>query len=185
MGKLNLIQQCAKAIAYLHQKEIVHLDLTTRNILLFANFSKLKLGDLGKVKQIALNIKAADESAHYMAPQVARGHDCDMKSNVYSFGIIFWEVMSEKKPFYLQNNVETGVQPSLNDIEDCQNYILIKPIIQLGWDSSPEKRPSMKELTITLSIYSSSFGDNKRKIYIRDFTFDELEVRFNCVYTCV
>ncbi|KAM8717177.1 hypothetical protein ACLKA7_003960 [Drosophila subpalustris] len=168
-GKLNWILQCATGIAYLHAKNIMHRDLKSENILLFENYHSLKLCDFGTGKKIMSNNTANTGTANYMAPEVAKGVEYDAKCDVYSFGIIFWEIMSRMKPFYhlgdiaslaLQGKVTNEkARPNLDDIKNYTNSNHIKPIIEKCWHPEPKERPTMKGLAFTLSIEPSLFSD--------------------------
>ncbi|XP_034098466.1 putative mitogen-activated protein kinase kinase kinase 7-like isoform X1 [Drosophila albomicans] len=95
---------------------------------------------------------------YYMAPEIVEVSKYTEKCDVYSFGIILWEVMSRKKPFYnlenktsyfILNKVIEGLRPDVNDLNDVngiQNSAQIKMWITNCWDADPEKRPTMHEL---------------------------------------
>jgi len=63
-----------QGIAYLHDRNIVHRDLKTDNLLLFNNFQKLKICDFGTVREIGTNNTAEIGTANYMAPEVCITH---------------------------------------------------------------------------------------------------------------
>ncbi|XP_062134135.1 mitogen-activated protein kinase kinase kinase 20-like [Drosophila sulfurigaster albostrigata] len=112
-----------------------------------------------------------------MAPELmdANGKYTE-KCDVFSFGIIFWEVMSRKKPFEdlkdmhplaIQKKVSEGVRPNVNDIMKFANSHLVKQSIEECWDEDPELRPRMKEVICDINV------DSKNDIGLR---FDDIEL---------
>ncbi|KAH8397360.1 hypothetical protein KR215_000749, partial [Drosophila sulfurigaster] len=148
-------------IEYLRNKSIVHRDLKTLNLLLFNGYHTLKICDFGTVKElVTINTEVVGYML-YMAPENFNGKYTE-KCDVFSFGIIFWEVMSRKMPFYEFNNLHPLAihkkiiednRPKINDMMIYEDSECIKPIIEKCWDHDPEKRPTMKELCDFLPIY--------------------------------
>ncbi|XP_051862824.1 mitogen-activated protein kinase kinase kinase 7-like [Drosophila albomicans] len=98
--KLHWMLQCANGMEYLHSKKTIHRDLKPHNLLLFNNYRTLKICDFGTVKQYATENTELIGTIGYMAPEVctADGKYTE-KCDVFSYGITFWEVFAEKKPF--------------------------------------------------------------------------------------
>ncbi|XP_062123829.1 putative mitogen-activated protein kinase kinase kinase 7-like isoform X2 [Drosophila sulfurigaster albostrigata] len=176
--KLDWMLQCANGMEYLHIRKIVHRELKTQNLLLFDDFRILKICDFNTAKQFVTSNTEIDETVCYMAPEV-----CDdngkytEKCDVFSFGVIFWEVLSEKKPFDIykdlhplavQKKIINGDRLNINYIRIHHNSDLITPIIEKCWDGDPENRPTMKEL--------ASFIGIDCKVYI-PINFKDIEIR--------
>ncbi|XP_060659584.1 dual specificity protein kinase shkC-like [Drosophila nasuta] len=93
----------------------------------------------------------------YMAPEIMRWMQVTKKCDIYSFGIILWEVMSRKNPFndmlHFHEIVE-GLRPNVNDVVDIQNSDDIKILITKCWDANPQNRPSMKGVVAIMEKYS-------------------------------
>ncbi|XP_034480363.1 probable serine/threonine-protein kinase DDB_G0271682 isoform X1 [Drosophila innubila] len=182
-NKLYWMLQCAKGIEYLHDQNIVHRDLKTANLLLYDEFQTLKLCDFGTVREIASNNTANTGTANYMAPEVMVSGKYDTKCDVYSFGIIFWEVLSRKKPFYhlgnitpltLQNKVAKGVHPPLSDIQGLENLDGIKELIERCWHTESKERPTIQQV---LQQLESSYGyiEFEKKICTVENSNDSME----------
>ena len=97
----------ASAMKYLHGKSIIHRDLKPQNIG-FDVRGDLKIFDFGSARDLAGSKKNDDEtynltgltgSLRYMAPEVIKSEPYNSSADVFSFAIIFWQIMSLKKPF--------------------------------------------------------------------------------------
>ncbi|XP_034112326.2 mitogen-activated protein kinase kinase kinase 7-like [Drosophila albomicans] len=169
--KLEKMRQLSAGIRHLHSKKIIHRDLKSKNLLLFDNFKILKIGDFGKVKQLSTINTEMSGTFIYMAPEVCdpegKGNYTE-KCDIFSFGIIFWEVLSRKKPFHefkdmhefaIQNKVLRGDRPNLNDftIGTFLN-ININELIKMCWHEDPEKRPNIDYIDNILNNYIYLYG---------------------------
>ncbi|XP_034482261.1 mitogen-activated protein kinase kinase kinase 7-like [Drosophila innubila] len=159
---LSWMCQLAEGLEYLHAmkpKPIIHRDIKTKNLLLTDNYRVLKIADFGTTReQATLMTKDYVGTPEYMAPEISVSFTYSEKSDVYSYGIVFWEVMSRKKPFYYLTNEEPliimekvtkGERPPIEDTKDLKN---VRNLIEKCWDKNPEKRPSMHNLVSELSI---------------------------------
>ncbi|KAH8311953.1 hypothetical protein KR044_008760, partial [Drosophila immigrans] len=109
--KLDWMLQCAQGMNYLHTQNIVHRDLKPQNLLLFNEYRTLKICDFGTVKELVTINTELIGTISYMAPEVSQNGKYNEKIDIFSYGIIFWEVMSRKKPFYdLKDMHEFAIQ---------------------------------------------------------------------------
>ncbi|XP_061494129.1 mitogen-activated protein kinase kinase kinase 7-like isoform X6 [Rhineura floridana] len=145
--------QCSQGVVYLHSmkpKALIHRDLKPPNLLLVAGGTVLKICDFGTACDIQTHMTNNKGSAAWMAPEVFEGSNYSEKCDVFSWGIILWEVITRRKPFdeiggpafRIMWAVHNGTRPPL-----IKN--LPKPIESLMtrcWSKDPSQRPSMEEI---------------------------------------
>uniref|UniRef100_A0A8C4EB90 Mitogen-activated protein kinase kinase kinase 7 n=1 Tax=Dicentrarchus labrax TaxID=13489 RepID=A0A8C4EB90_DICLA len=145
--------QCSQGVAYLHgmkPKALIHRDLKPPNLLLVAGGTVLKICDFGTACDIQTHMTNNKGSAAWMAPEVFEGSNYSEKCDVFSWGIILWEVITRRKPFdeiggpafRIMWAVHNGTRPPL-----IKN--LPKPLESLMtrcWSKDPSQRPSMEEI---------------------------------------
>uniref|UniRef100_A0A182UA27 Mitogen-activated protein kinase kinase kinase 7 n=1 Tax=Anopheles melas TaxID=34690 RepID=A0A182UA27_9DIPT len=165
---MSWARQCAEGVAYLHDmtpRPMIHRDLKPPNLLLVNNGTVLKICDFGTVTDKSTLMTNNKGSAAWMAPEVFEGSSYTEKCDVFSWGIILWEVIAREQPFKhidtsyaIMWRVHQGSRPPL--IDHCP-----KPIEQLMvrcWDKDPISRPSMKEVVNVMNALCKLFtGENE------------------------
>ncbi len=99
--KLEIISQAAKSLQYIHSKGVIHRDVSSKNMLVTGD-GKLKLIDFGlAIAKAASNnfLGGRSGTPSYMAPEQIRAMQNDEKTDIYSFGIVMYEVLSGRMPF--------------------------------------------------------------------------------------
>ncbi|MBE6854459.1 MAG: Stk1 family PASTA domain-containing Ser/Thr kinase [Ruminococcus sp.] len=109
---VHFITQILRALQHAHGRGIVHRDIKPQNIMLFPD-GTIKVMDFGIAKFAREQGKTATDQAigtvHYISPEQARGDVTDEKSDVYSVGVMFYEMLTGKKPFDTDNPVTIAV----------------------------------------------------------------------------
>jgi serine/threonine protein kinase len=100
---VNILRQITSALSAVHAKNVLHRDLKPANIMLRKNGS-VALIDFGLAKQAKLETAITDKgeifgTPYYMSPEQGHGTEVDERSDIYSLGVIFFELLTGDKPF--------------------------------------------------------------------------------------
>lgn len=128
----------AKGLVYLHNNQVIHMDLKSKNILLNREQSVAKIADVGLSR--AFNSASTEFVAgtlEYSAPEVLLGGPCTPKADIFSFGVILWEIVTHE-------------QPSVGNMRDCrvpkECPAEIDALINACLSQDPDDRPTAKDI---------------------------------------
>ena len=162
VSQIKTAYSIANALAYLHSKNIIFRDLKPANVG-FDELGVLKLFDFGFATELESSNEDEDRNGksqpkllteicgtpRYMAPEVGLERGYSLPADVYSFGILLWEMCTLKKPFanvksadeFHKSVFEKGARPKLSS-----KYLspVLKDTIKNCWSSFPAERPSME-----------------------------------------
>ncbi len=103
----HFVMQILRALQHAHNKGIVHRDIKPQNIMMLRD-GTIKVMDFGIAKFARENGKTCTDKAigtvHYISPEQARGAETDEKSDLYSVGVLLFEMLTGKKPFDTETN---------------------------------------------------------------------------------
>lgn len=109
---VHFVIQILRALQHAHDKGIVHRDIKPQNIMMF-NDGTIKVMDFGIAKFAREEGKTATDQAigsvHYISPEQAGGDVTDQKSDIYSVGVMMYEMLTGSKPFDSDNPVAIAV----------------------------------------------------------------------------
>ncbi|CAB4473256.1 unnamed protein product [Rhizophagus irregularis] len=171
---IHLSHDIAKALRELHRKKLIHCDLHSGNILNHITCYGILwtwIADLGLcLKEDDIANQKTNNSIFgkigYMAPEVLRRNSYSKAADVYSFGIILWELTSCRMPF---SDVRQDIHLVYEIIEGRRPKIVegtppaFAKLIQDCWNPDPNLRPTMEEVRNRIWKFSNSMIKGNRK----------------------
>ena len=159
---VHFISQILKALEHAHANGVVHRDIKPQNIMLLDN-GQLRMMDFGiarisRAENQLLSGKTMG-SVHYISPEQAKGDETDCTSDIYSVGVMMYEMLSGQLPFDAEDAVEVAIkqisdQPkSLHEIAPQVPAALVE-ITEKAMAKLPQNRyASAREMLDALDTY--------------------------------
>ena len=176
--RLKILLEIATGMNFLHTNNppIIHRDLKSLNILLTDKIEKptdltsVKISDFG-LSKIINRLDSSKEAmtgqlgtSHWMAPEVIRNTNYSNKADVYSFGIIIWEICTRITPYNDMNPQQISFYVTVNKGRPDKNVIpgnapleLIK-LMEMCWDDNPDNRPSFDEIIVYMKRIKNNYN---------------------------
>ncbi|KAL0122800.1 hypothetical protein PUN28_007473 [Cardiocondyla obscurior] len=149
-------KQIAAGMAYLHAHKIIHRDLKSPNVLI-GQGEVVKISDFGTSRQwneISTKMTFAGTVA-WMAPEVIRNEPCSEKVDIWSYGVVLWELLSGEIPYKDVDSSAVMWGVGSNSLHlpiptSCpEGYGLL---VKQCWSAKPRNRPSFKLIEMHLAI---------------------------------
>lgn len=109
---LHFSTQISKALSHAHSRGIIHRDIKPHNILILAD-SSVKVTDFGIARLTNLQDTLTNEtlgSVHYISPEQAKGGHIDARTDIYSLGVVMYEMLTGRLPFEGDSAVSVAIQ---------------------------------------------------------------------------
>ena len=149
----SFAKQAVSAIVYIHREEVIHQDIRSHNFFLTAS-GVLKLAEFDRAK-ITFGTDSVDlsegENIRYgwQPPEVLTTHEISKASDVYSFHVVLWELLTKQIPFkgltrftLLQQVVRIGNRPAIPD--SCSDEL--RQVLTKGWNGDRTRRPRIDDV---------------------------------------
>lgn len=143
---VSIAIQVARGIEAAHNKDIIHRDIKPQNIIISTE-GKVKVTDFGIAKAISSNTVSSDVmgSVHYTSPEHARNGQVDGRSDIYSLGIVMYEMVTGRVPFDGDTTVAVAIQHLQEEMVQPSAYtpnlpISMEKIIMKCTQKNPERR---------------------------------------------
>jgi len=173
----EIAHQVAEALHYIHQNDIVHCDIKTENILLSdSNIGKrrqlvVKLLDFGLARSLTAsrNSQTLSGTPHYVAPERIRGEPASPASDVYSVGILLYEMLTGKVPWdgpvqhILSGHLEEIPKPPSQLRADGLDPALERLILRSLGKRPPERHKDMAAFLYELRTVMDMLGFGRRR----------------------
>ena len=109
---LHFAIQIAKALEHAHSRGVVHRDIKPHNVMVLKN-GAVKVADFGIARMMSEGntlTKEALGSVHYISPEQAKGGRVDNRSDIYSLGVVMYEMMAGRPPYEGESPVSVAIQ---------------------------------------------------------------------------
>lgn len=131
---LNIIRQICFALKEAHKNKIVHRDIKPHNIMINKD-NIIKVGDFGIAKATTsatiTTVGGVIGSVHYFSPEQARGGYMDERSDIYSLGVVLYELLTGKPPYNGDSPINIALQHLHENIQIPEKYkAILSPAIQ-------------------------------------------------------
>jgi len=173
---LHVIYEIAMALSYAHSKSYIHRDIKPENIL-FREDNTVVLTDFGIAKALDTsdcNMTSTGMivgSPHYMSPEQALARDIDTRSDIYSLGVVFYEVLVGRPLYDANSSVAAAIKHISEPIPQLpQTFAYLQPILERMVAKAPADRfQSALEVAQALEPYLRTAPDNWQSVVLQDF----------------
>jgi serine/threonine protein kinase/TolA-binding protein len=163
---VQIIRQLSDALEYAHGRNIIHRDLKLNNVIMRDNSSPVLIDfGLAKAREADSGITLSGEilgSPSYMSPEQALGLHVDERTDIYSLGIMFYELMTGKNPYYdkrgYQQTIYNVIHGDVKHLREISDWIPrdVETIVLKCLEKDREKRyQTMRALRMDLERFQT------------------------------
>ncbi|CAG5118235.1 unnamed protein product, partial [Candidula unifasciata] len=180
---LDWAKQIASGMNYLHSHKIIHRDLKSPNVLVASN-DIVKISDFGTSRE--WNEKSTKMSfagtVAWMAPEVIRNEMCSEKVDIWSYGVVLWELLTAEVPYKDVDSSAIIWGVGSNSLHlpvpgTCPEGF--KLLMRQCWSAKPRNRPSFRQILMHLEIASTDLLSYSREEFVSSQVIWRDEIREN------
>jgi NIMA (never in mitosis gene a)-related kinase len=166
---LQYFDQICRGLQYIHSKNIIHRDIKTQNIFLMKN-GKVKIGDFGISKALTNtknNASTIIGTPYYFSPEIINGEPYNYKTDIWSLGVVLYEMCCLKLPFESNNIAQLSIKILRGKYDPIPNRYsknmanLIKQMLNID----QKLRPSIFEVIQSPLLKNYHINKNSNKSY--------------------
>ena len=164
--KVSIIVQVLVGLAHAHQAGVVHRDIKPANIFI-GNDGSVKIMDFGVARLTTASVTGTGAivgTADYMSPEQVKGARVDGRSDLFSVGCMFYEMLTGKRPFHAENLMAiffkiTHDEPNWNTIPSGPEYDALTPILAKALSKDLDQRyENATQFALALRDYLATYG---------------------------
>lgn len=163
---LKIAKEIAEALSHAHKNNLVHCDVKPHNILVMQD-GRVKVADFGIARAVTSTTMTYNGnvvgSVHYFSPEQAKGTKITPKSDVYSLGVVLYEMLTGHLPFTGETTVSVALkhlqdQPRSIRSIDAQIPAVVEAIVFKAMSKDPNDRPDASGLAEDISSTERLLG---------------------------
>ncbi|RHZ43852.1 hypothetical protein Glove_851g16 [Diversispora epigaea] len=170
--KIKFLWDIVEGLEKIHCNEILHRDLHGGNILIKDNDNNAIISDLGFSRPANIDSNLSGKSIYgiipYMAPELFKGQTYSYASDIYSLGMIMWQLTSGHRPFHDQEHgpklildILDGKRPEITeDTPECWENLMKR-----CWHPDPSQRPTIDEIhELSIKFINYKYFNSRKKL---------------------
>jgi tRNA A-37 threonylcarbamoyl transferase component Bud32/tetratricopeptide (TPR) repeat protein len=164
--RVSIIVQVLVGLAHAHQAGVVHRDIKPANIFI-GNDGSVKIMDFGVARLTSASVTGTGAivgTADYMSPEQVKGARVDGRSDLFSVGCMFYEMLVGKRPFHAENLMAiffkiTHEEPNWNSLPSGPEYDALTPILAKALAKDlPQRYENATQFALALRDYLVTYG---------------------------
>src|SRR2546423_5934567 len=166
--RINITYDIVIALLRIHQENAIHRDLHSGNILSMQYNQNFYVSDLGFCGPVDKPLNSIYGNLPYIAPEVIVGKETTFASDIYSIGMLMWEISSGQPPFSIYEhdldlamNIINGMRPKIVS----GTPLKYKSLMEQCWDADPLKRPDIITLQKKIREFHLSYQNKPNESF--------------------